>query len=153
MKFEISRNAAATIDRLIAESEASGYPHMPRSDRASGAEGAVYLRLARRCLPQAPDKLSPVLDLASIDVEHYMRRQGIFNDVLAVFEEKAAASGRGVFVENVASRHLMNCLPRKGYELVMAGESPCFLKPHAVLVAELEAQQLASAPRRKPGGP
>ena len=151
MKFELSRATANSLDRLLAESSASKF-QVPRSERASGPEGAVYFRLSRRCLPQAPGELTPVLDLASIDVEHYMRRQGIFNDVLAVLEEKAAESGRGVFVENVASRHLMECLPRKGYELVMVGESPCFLKPHAVLVAELEARQ-APAPRKKLGGP
>ena len=80
----------------------------------------VYVRKSTRL---CDGKLTPCLDLASIDVLERYRKHGImtkFSDFMLEF-------GHPVFVENVMYEQVLNSFLRRGYELV-DGSPLCLIR-------------------------
>lgn len=142
MPSDLLQTVAQELPSLVEESlRLNG---LSRSRWFQATEGKVYLRVNRRALEEGARELSPVLELASIELHPSHRGKGIFKEVLAHLEQQAVALGRGVFVENTLEDILEGALGRYGYHRRQHVEPPCFWKGHDELAV---AHRPRSCPR------
>lgn len=76
---------------------------------------AIYIRKSVRLIGE---KTYPCLDIGSVEVNEKHRGQGIFTSFLKRFEQEAKKLNRGVFVENIFNKRLLQHLLSHGYALV-----------------------------------
>ncbi len=142
MPSDLLQTVARELPSLLEESQRlSG---LSRSRWFQAAEGKVYLRVNRRALEDGARELSPVLELASIELHPACRGKGIFREILTHLEKQAVELGHGVFVENTLEDILEGALDRYGYHRRKHVEPPCFWKGHDELAAQHRPR---SAPR------
>lgn len=87
----------------------------------------IYIR---RSMRQVGMKMTPCLDLASVEVDENHRGKGLFTKFLEKFENAAKEMNRVVFVENIQNERLKNFLLRRKYKFYQYSNefSVCLIK-------------------------
>ena len=123
---DLAQQVHTTLDKILSSNKrVNQWVH--------GEEGGVYLRVTSRCSPN--QDMCPVIDVASIEIAEEFQHQGVFKSVLSTVEQLAKQHGRSVFVESVLSEHLLNALPKYGYQQMPYAEPPAFWKNSAMIAS------------------
>lgn len=77
-------------------------------------EFVVYLRVTSRIIE---GKMTPTIDIGTIEVFEEKQGQGIFSRLLKNIETIADRNGRTVFVESIINPDLTRSLVKRGYAL------------------------------------
>lgn len=114
MGFSVEENLDSLVGEQIDElvSQHNKTRMFARSSWKHGKEGKIYLRASRRLLG---GKVLDTIDLATVELHEEFWGKGVFSQVLAQVERKAAEHGRAVFVENVLNPIIDGALRRRGY--------------------------------------
>ena len=75
----------------------------------------VYIRRSVRYINE---KMTPALDVGSVEVDEGKRGQKVFTEFLRSFEAAAKCAGRIVYVESILEPRLVPFLARMGYKFV-----------------------------------
>ena len=81
----------------------------------------IYVRRSLRMLGNNKDgenKLTPCLDVATIEVDEEKRGKGLFTLFLSRVENEAKNLHRNVYVESIQEPRLVKFLTKRGYEFV-----------------------------------
>ena len=109
--IEASRGLADLLE------QSNRYGEIARSGWFYGDEGKVYLRVAQRALPSDRTRLTPVIDLANVELLEEYRGTGVISALFERLEQTCAATGRALYVENVFSDRLHAMLQARGYHI------------------------------------
>lgn len=88
----------------------------------------MFFRVAQRALPSNPTQLTPVIDLANIELHEPFRGQGLFSRLLDQVEKTCGLSSRALYVENVFADHVHAALLRRGYQQRTDQSPPSYFK-------------------------
>ena len=80
--------------------------------------GFMVTRARSICaLPSDRTRLTPVIDLANVELQEACRGQGVFSALFDQLEQTCAATGRALYVVNVFSDRLHARLQSRGYQI------------------------------------
>lgn len=105
----------------------------------------IYVRKGFHALPETPF-VRDTFDVATVNVDEAMQRQGIFTAWLTIAEQQAKKHGfAAVFVESVLNPQLAQWLARRGYSKMGPDECPNYYR-YCVDIPIIQTVTSASAP-------